>query len=77
MGRHPWTHVRRYLERLVFACDKALPAMLRVRAEERPSLSALDALVATRLLVTRLDERLVISLASFLARVRCTLASSP
>lgn len=33
-------------------CDKALPAMLFVRALERPSFRALDALVATAFEVT-------------------------
>lgn len=47
----------RYLP-LDFACDNALAAMLRVRADDRPSLSAFDALLATDLLVTRLDELL-------------------
>lgn len=36
--------------------------MLRVRVEERPSLSAFDAFVATRLLVTRFDELLTMRL---------------
>ncbi len=66
----------RYLERFAFACNRALPAMLRVRADERPSLSALDALVATSLLVTRFDELLAIGYTSIPARVRCTLGSS-
>ena len=43
---------------LDLAWESALPAILRVRADERPSLSALDALLATLLLVTRREELL-------------------
>lgn len=58
-GRHPVQLRQSYLP-FGFACDSALAAMLRVRAEERPSLNALDALLATLLLVTRLEELLAI-----------------
>jgi hypothetical protein len=41
-----------YFLPLPLACASALPAMLLVRADDRPSLSAFDALLATRELVT-------------------------
>lgn len=53
----PWSPARcRSHFPLDFAWESALAAIARVRADERPSLSAFDALLATALLVTRLEE---------------------